>query len=136
MSAYIFFFIGDTIFLTNGRQTKIMKLEKYKHRAIGCAAFHPTDDNVVFIFGGKTNNNKDPITSVFKYQINNESHHHLRPLDEMHLKHSCMGYVTKTGRSVSKAGLPQPIFCRQGRHSGVHNSGLSTLSILQNPGKD
>ena len=77
-----------------------MKLEKYA--ALGCAAFHPTDDNVVFIFGGKTNDNKNYITSAFKYQINDESHHDLRPLDEIQGKHSCMGYVTRTGRSVSK----------------------------------
>ena len=96
------FLLGDTIFLTDGRQTKIMKLENYKYRAMGCAAFHPTDDNVVFIFGGKTNDNKNPITSAFKYQINDESHHDLRPLDEIQAKHSCMGYVTRTGRSVSK----------------------------------
>ena len=96
------FLLGDTIFLTDGRQTKIMKLENYKYRAMGCAAFHPTDDNVVFIFGGKTINNKNPITSAFKYQINDESHHDLRPLDEIQAKHSCMGYVTRTGRSVSK----------------------------------
>ena len=94
------FSLGDTIFLTDGRQTKIMKVEKY--RALGCAAFHPTDDNVVFIFGGKTINNKNHITSAFKYQINDESHHDLRPLDEVQAKHSCMGYVTRTGRSVSK----------------------------------
>ena len=96
------FLLGDTIFLTDGRQTKIMKLENYKYRAMGCAAFHPIDDNVVFIFGGKTNNNKNHITSAFKYQINDESHHDLRPLDEVQAKHSCMGYVTRTGRSVSK----------------------------------
>jgi hypothetical protein len=96
------FLLGDTIFLTDGRQTKIMKLENYKYRAMGCAAFHPIDDNVVFIFGGKTNNNKNNIASAFKYQINDESHHDLRPLDEVQAKHSCMGYVTRTGRSVSK----------------------------------
>ena len=98
------FLLGDTIFLTDGRQTKIMKLEKYA--ALGCAAFHPIDDDVVFIFGGKTINNKNHITSAFKYQINNESHHDLRPLDEVQAKHSCMGYVTRTGRSVSKLEWP------------------------------
>ena len=81
-----------------------MKLEKYA--ALGCAAFHPTDDNVVFIFGGKTNDNKNHITSAFKYQINDESHHDLRPLDEIQAKHSCVGYVTRTGRSVSKVEWP------------------------------
>ena len=84
-----------------------MKLEKYA--ALGCAAFHPTDDNVVFIFGGKWSQDKNPIASAFKFQINDESHHDLRPLDDRQLKHSCMGYVTKAGRPVSKAWLPQPI---------------------------
>ena len=46
----------------------------------GCAAFHPTDDNIVFLFGG-INGDGQRKKQSFKYHIDDQTHHDLKDLD-------------------------------------------------------
>ena len=66
----------------------------------GCAAFHPTDDNIVFIIGGY-NENSDPMKTNFKVHLDDGSHYNLTDLDFTRIFHTCMGFVKKDGRPVS-----------------------------------
>ena len=70
--------------------------ERYK----GCAAFHPTDDNIVFIIGGH-DENSNVMKTNFKVHLDDGSHHNLKDLDYTLRYHTCMGFVKKDGRPVS-----------------------------------
>ena len=80
-------------------------------RYLGCAAFHPTDDNIVFMFGGR-NEHGSRMKNAFKFHIDDETHHDLKDLDESLAYHSCMGFVKKDGRPVSleKSKSPSNFF--------------------------
>ena len=69
-------------------------------RYLGCAAFHPTDDNIVFIIGGYDENGNRMKTN-FKVHLDDGSHHNLKDLDYTLIYHTCMGFVKKDGRPVS-----------------------------------
>ena len=69
-------------------------------RYLGCAAFHPTDDNIVFIIGGY-NENSNWMKTNFKVHLDDGSHHNLKDLDFTRIYHTCMGFVKKDGRPVS-----------------------------------
>ena len=66
----------------------------------GCAAFHPTDDNIVFIIGGH-NENGNPMKTNFKVHLDDGSHYNLKDLDFTRIFHACMGFVKKDGMPVS-----------------------------------
>ena len=66
----------------------------------GCAAFHPTDDNIVFLFGG-INGDGQRKKHSFKYHIDDQTHHDLKDLDYELSYPGCMGFVKKDGRPVS-----------------------------------
>ena len=66
----------------------------------GCAAFHPTDDNIVFLFGGISGDGYRK-KNAFKYHIDNQTHHDLKDLDYELSYPGCMGFVKKDGRPVS-----------------------------------
>ena len=66
----------------------------------GCAAFHPTDDNIVFIIGGH-NENGNRMKTNFKVHLDDGSHYDLKDLDFTRIFHACMGFVKKDGRPVS-----------------------------------
>ena len=102
---YIYFhFIHPTepgtggAFLYQGNRTKTMTA--LYERYLGCAAFHPTDDNIVFIIGGMNENGASMKTN-FKVHLDDESHHNLKDLDYTLRYHTCMGFVKKDGRPVS-----------------------------------
>ena len=89
------------IFFYQGGRTKTMTATY--ERYYGCAAFHPTNDNIVFIFGGK-NEHDTTMKNAFKVHLDDETHHNLKDLDEGLSYHSCMGFVKKDGRPVSLIG--------------------------------
>ena len=66
----------------------------------GCAAFHPTDDNIVFLFGG-INGDGQRKKHSFKYHIDDQTHHDLKDLDYELSNPGCMGFVKKDERPVS-----------------------------------
>ena len=68
-------------------------------RYMGCAAFHPTNDNIVLLFGGR--NEHGTIKTAFKVHLDDQSHHNLKDLDFERSHHACMGFVKKDGRPVS-----------------------------------
>ena len=65
---------------------------------MGCAAFHPTNDNIVLLFGGR--NEQGTIKTAFKVHLDDESQHNLKDLDFERSYHTCMGFVKKDGRPV------------------------------------
>ena len=69
-------------------------------RYLGCAAFHPTDDNIVFIIGGMNENGASMKTN-FKVHLDDGSHHNLKDLDYTLRYHTCMRLVKKDGRPGS-----------------------------------
>ena len=69
-------------------------------RYLGCAAFHPTNDNIVLLFGGK-NEHGTVMKTAFKVHLDDGSHHNLKDLDFERSYHGCMGFVKKDGRPVS-----------------------------------
>ena len=68
-------------------------------RYSGCAAFHPNDDNIVYMFGG-LDYKGTKLKSAFKYQIDTETHYDLKDMNYELAYHACMGFV-KDGRPVS-----------------------------------
>ena len=54
----------------------------------GCAAFHPTDDNIVFLFGG-INGDGYRKKNAFKYHIDDQTHH-----DELNWHFICYFFPT------------------------------------------
>ena len=90
--------IGGSFFLYQGGQSKTM-IASYE-RYMGCAAFHPTNDNMVFLFGG-LNENSQRQKNAFKVHLDDGSHHNLKDLDYHLYLHACMGFVKKDGRPVS-----------------------------------
>ena len=85
------------IFFYQGGQTKTMTA--LYERFLGCAAFHPTNDNEVFLFGGR-NENGNRMQNAFKVHIDDGSHQDLKNLDYSLSYHACMGFVKKDGRPV------------------------------------
>ena len=69
-------------------------------RYLGCAAFHPTNDNIVFLFGGR-DENSNGMKNAFKVHLDDGSHHNLKDMDNILSYHACMGFVKKDGRPVS-----------------------------------
>ena len=69
-------------------------------RYLGCAAFHPTNDNIVLLFGGR-NEHGTIMKTAFKVHLDDGSHHNLKNLDFERSYHTCMGFVKKDGRPVS-----------------------------------
>ena len=69
-------------------------------RYLGCAAFHPTNDNIVLLFGGR-NEHGTIMKTAFKVHLDDGSHHNLKDLDFERSYHTCMGFVKKDGRPVS-----------------------------------
>ena len=86
------------IFFYQGGQTKTM-IALYERHA-GCAAFHPTNDNIVFLFGG-LDEDENKMRKAFKVHLDDGSHHDLKDMDYSMLYHACMGFVKKDGRPVS-----------------------------------
>ena len=64
-----------------------------------CAAFHPTNDNVVLLFGGR-NEHDTRMKTAFKVHLDDGSHHNLKDMDYENSYHACMGFVKKDGRPV------------------------------------
>ena len=89
--------IGGSFFLYQGGQSKTMTA--LYERYMGCAAFHPTNDNIVFLFGG-LNENSQRQKNAFKVHLDDGSHHNLKDLDYHLYLHACMGFVKKDGRPV------------------------------------
>jgi len=103
-------------FFYQGNRTKTMTA--LYERYLGCAAFHPTDDNIVFIIGGHDENGNRMKTN-FKVHLDDGSHHNLKDLDYTLVYHTCMGFVKKDGRpSIMIAG-------------GIINSGSYTDSVVE-----
>ena len=75
----------------------------------GCAAFHPTDDNIVFMFGGK-NGNGYKMKHAFKYHIDDQTHHDLKELEYEFSNLGCMGFVKKDERPVSNFRIQSPTY--------------------------
>ena len=79
-------------------------------RYLGCAAFHPTNDNIVFLFGGHDENG-NRMPNAFKVHLDDGTHHNLKDLDYSLSYHACLGFVKDDGRPVSFVFYSGGHFC-------------------------
>lgn len=67
----------------------------------GCAAFHPMDDNILYVFGGYSYGYPTAVLldHAFRIFINdsNASATDLKPMDDKKSTHSCIGYMNRDG---------------------------------------
>lgn len=66
-------------------------------RSDGCAAFHPSNDNILYLFGGYEEG-QGSTTHAFAFHLNDSSIVNLRNMDQTRYRTNCIGYIDKSGQ--------------------------------------
>ena len=84
-----------------GGLIKTRTIPNERVRQMGCVAFHPSDDNLVYHFAGREANG-NYRTEAWVYNLKDETFQDLRSVDANRERASCISYLSLTGKPVMK----------------------------------
>ena len=88
---------GKSVFLWQSGKIRYLQRHSVASRFM-CAAFHPTNENLVYFFGGYYSDGGD---HAFSLDLDSEEYENLKSLPYIVWAHSCVGFVKKNGNPVS-----------------------------------
>lgn len=91
-----FFFQVNKGYIYQNGQARIINTPSSLYRYLHCTAFHPLNDDIVFLFGGQSGGNY--YNTVFQFNLNDLTFASKKSLPVATLnKHSCASYLTDNG---------------------------------------
>ncbi len=96
-------FLVNSVLTYQGGLIKTQTIPHERARYMGCAALHPSDDNLVYHFAGRQNGALR--REAWVYNLKDETFQDLRNLDANRDRAGCISYLSQTGKPVTKKDM-------------------------------